>query len=53
MELISPECEASFEFIKRVLSFSGWEEADIKRTLDRLRQDKEFIEFSQDNEGEL
>jgi len=49
-ELISPEYEASLEFLKRVLSLSGWRKADIKRTLPIVQQDQEFIEFSSDEE---
>jgi len=49
-DLISPEYEASLEFLKRVLSLSGWRKADIKRTLPIVQQDQEFIEFSSDEE---
>ena len=40
VELISPEYEASLEFLRRILSVSGWEEVDIKRTLAALQQDR-------------
>lgn len=50
VELISPEYEASLEFLRRVLSVSGWKEADIKRVLARLRQDQEITEFTPDEE---
>jgi len=50
VELISPEYEASLEFLRRVFSVSGWKEADIKRTLAALRQDREVAEFSPDEE---
>lgn len=49
-ELISPEYEASLEFLRRVLSLSGWRKADIKRTLPIVQQDQEFVEFSPDEE---
>jgi CPA2 family monovalent cation:H+ antiporter-2 len=49
-ELVSPEYEASLEFLQRVLSVSGWRKADIKRTLVTLRRDKEIAEFSADEE---
>ncbi len=52
VELINLEYEASFEFIRRVFSISGWEETDVERTLAGLRQDKEIIEFSRDDEEE-
>ncbi len=50
MELISPEYEASLEFMRRILSASSWKEADIERTLAALRQDREIAEFSPDEE---
>lgn len=50
VELISPEYEASLEFLRRVLSVSGWKEADIKRTLAMLKQDQEITEFAPDEE---
>jgi CPA2 family monovalent cation:H+ antiporter-2 len=49
-EVVSPEYEASLEFIYRVLSVSGWRKTDIKRTLATLRRDKEIAEFSPDEE---
>jgi len=49
-ELISPEYEASLEFLRRVLSLSGWRKTDIKRTLPIVQQDQEFVEFSPDEE---
>ena len=49
-ELISPEYEASLEFLRRVLLVSGWRKADIKRTLPIVQQDQEFVEFSPDEE---
>jgi len=49
-ELISPEYEASLEFLRRVLLVSGWRKADIKRTLPIVQQDQEFVEFSPDDE---
>jgi len=49
-ELISPEYEASLEFLKRVLSVSGWKRTDIKQTLATVQQDQEIAEFSSDEE---
>jgi len=50
VELISPEYEASLEFLERILAASGWRKADIKRTLPIVQQDEEFVEFSPDEE---
>jgi CPA2 family monovalent cation:H+ antiporter-2 len=49
-ELISPEYEASLEFLRRILSVSGWKKADIKRTLSIVQEDQEIAEFSSDEE---
>ncbi len=45
-ELVSPEYEASLEFLKRTLSVSGWNKAEINKTIPIVQQDSEFIEFS-------
>jgi len=50
VELISPEYEASLEFLKRILVVSGWKKADIRQTLPVVEQDQEFVEFSSDEE---
>ena len=50
-ELISPEYEASLEFLKRALAMSGWRRADIKQTLPIVQQDQDFVEFSPDEEA--
>jgi len=49
-ELISPEYEASLEFIKRTLTAYGLKEADIKQALPIIEQDSEVVEFSTDEE---
>ncbi|MFC1874970.1 cation:proton antiporter [Chloroflexota bacterium] len=49
-ELISPEYEASLEFIKRTLAASGLKKADIKQALPIIEQDREVVEFSTDEE---
>ena len=49
-ELISPEYEASLEFLERVLSVYGRGKADITRTLARVRQDEEIAKFSPNEE---
>ena len=51
VELISPEYEASLEFLKRTLVVSGWKEADIRQTLPIAQQDQDFVEFSPDEEA--
>jgi len=50
-ELISPEYEASLEFLKRTLAVSGWKKADIKHTLPVVQRDRDFVEFSPEDEG--
>jgi CPA2 family monovalent cation:H+ antiporter-2 len=49
-ELISPEYEASLEFIERTLVTLGKKKAEIKQTLPIIEQDQEVVEFSPDEE---
>ena len=49
-ELVSPEYEASFRFIKRLFNIVGLEKADRKRLLALVRKDKEIAEFDPDQE---
>ncbi|MEE8194662.1 MAG: NAD-binding protein, partial [Dehalococcoidales bacterium] len=49
-ELVSPEYEASFRFLKRLLNIFGLEKADRKQVLAKMRQDEEITEFSPDDE---
>jgi CPA2 family monovalent cation:H+ antiporter-2 len=49
-DLISPEYEASLEFLERILAVSGWKEAEIEQALPIVQQDEEFVEFSPDEE---
>jgi CPA2 family monovalent cation:H+ antiporter-2 len=49
-EVVSPEYEASLEFLEKILSVSGWSKADVRRTLAALRQAKATAEFSSDEE---
>ena len=49
-ELISPEYEASLEFIRRTLAASGLKKADIKQALPIIEQDREVVEFSTEEE---
>ncbi|MCJ7763897.1 MAG: cation:proton antiporter, partial [Dehalococcoidales bacterium] len=50
IELISPEYEASLEFIRRTLTASGLKKAAIKQALPIIEQDREVVEFSTDEE---
>jgi CPA2 family monovalent cation:H+ antiporter-2 len=50
-ELISPEYEASLEFIRRTLSVVGWKKTDVKQALSTIQQDEDIAEFSQDPEA--
>lgn len=50
-QLISPEYEASLEFLKRTLAASGWKKAEIKHALPIVQQDQKFVEFSPDEEA--
>jgi len=47
-ELISPEYEASLEFLRRTLSAVGWGKADVKQALSKIQQVEEIAEFSQE-----
>jgi len=47
-ELVSPEYEASFRFIKRLFSIVGLEKGDRKRLLALVRKDEEIAEFNPD-----
>ncbi len=51
VELISPEYEASLQFIRRTLATSGWREAEIEQTLPLVKQDQEVVEFSPEAEA--
>ena len=50
-ELISPEYEASFEFIRRTLASIGWSRTRIQQAMSKLRYDEEIVEFSSGDEG--
>ncbi len=47
-ELVSPEYEASFRFIKRLLNVMNLDSPDRKRILALVRKDKEIVEFNPD-----
>jgi len=48
IELVSPEYEASFRFIKRLLNVVGLEKDERRRILAKIRKDKEIAEFNPD-----
>lgn len=47
-ELVSPEYEASFRFIKRLLNIMGLEKGERRRILSIVRKDEEIAEFDPD-----
>ncbi|MFC2035383.1 cation:proton antiporter [Chloroflexota bacterium] len=49
-ELISPEYEASLEFIRKTLSAIGWKKGDINQALSTIQKDEEIAEFSEEEE---
>ncbi|HEX79499.1 MAG TPA: sodium:proton exchanger [Dehalococcoidia bacterium] len=49
-ELISPEYEASLEFIRRTLTATGMKKTDIKQALPVIEQDQKVVEFSTEEE---
>ncbi|MAF85749.1 MAG: sodium:proton exchanger [Dehalococcoidales bacterium] len=49
-ELISPEYEASIEFLRKTLSAVGWKKADVNQALSTIQKDGEIAEFSEDDE---
>jgi CPA2 family monovalent cation:H+ antiporter-2 len=50
VELISPEYEASFRFMKRLLHFFGLKKSDRNQVLAKMRQDEEIAGFGPDEE---
>ena len=48
--LISPEYEASLEFVTRILTASGWGKAHIEQALAAMGQDHRIAEFGPDEE---
>jgi CPA2 family monovalent cation:H+ antiporter-2 len=47
-ELVSPEYEASYRFIKRLLNIVGLDKTARKRVLALIRKDEEIAEFNPD-----
>jgi CPA2 family monovalent cation:H+ antiporter-2 len=50
VELISPEYEASLEFLSRTLAASGMKGAEIRQALAVIQRDEKIVEFSPDQE---
>ena len=50
VEVISPEYEASLEFMRRILAASGRKKAGNRQTLPIVEKDKDFVEFNRDQE---
>jgi CPA2 family monovalent cation:H+ antiporter-2 len=50
-ELVSPEYEASFEFVRRTLASIGWSRTRIQQAMSKLRYDEEIVEFNSGDEG--
>jgi CPA2 family monovalent cation:H+ antiporter-2 len=49
-ELISPEYEASLEFLRKTLSAVGWKKADVNQALSTIQKDEEIAEFGEEEE---
>ena len=49
-ELISPEYEASLEFIRRTLSAVGWRKSDVKQAISTIEENEEIAEFTPEQE---
>jgi CPA2 family monovalent cation:H+ antiporter-2 len=50
-ELVSPEYEASFEFVRRILASVGWSRNKIRQAMGKLRYDEEIVDFGSVDEG--
>lgn len=51
VELISPEYEASLEFLRRIMTALGWEKSDIQKALPATEKERELVEFSPNEEA--
>ncbi|UCH50864.1 MAG: cation:proton antiporter [Chloroflexota bacterium] len=49
-ELVSPEYEASFEFLRHTLAYIGWSRSRIQKRISRIRNDEEITELSDGDE---
>ncbi|MDP6043472.1 MAG: hypothetical protein QGI57_03435, partial [Dehalococcoidales bacterium] len=50
VELVSPEYEASFRFVTRLIHIFGLKKSERKQVLAQMRQDGEITGFSPDEE---
>jgi CPA2 family monovalent cation:H+ antiporter-2 len=50
-ELVSPEYEASFEFVRLTLASVGWSRNRIRQAMSKLRHDEEIVDFGSVDEG--
>jgi CPA2 family monovalent cation:H+ antiporter-2 len=50
VELVSPEYEASLEFLRRIMTVLGWKETDIQKALPTMEKERELVEFSPNEE---
>jgi hypothetical protein len=50
VELVSPEYEASLEFVERVLKMSGWKNSRIQETMPAVASDDDFVAFAREGE---
>lgn len=50
IELVSPEYEASLEFLRRTLKAAGWTRRDIEKTLPTIEKEEKEMEFAADDE---
>ena len=51
VQLVSPEYEASLEFVRLILEASGWKATEIEKTMPLVEQGKELVDFSNDDES--
>jgi CPA2 family monovalent cation:H+ antiporter-2 len=51
LELVSPEYEASFEFVRRALASVGWSRNKIRQAMGKLRYGEEIVDFGNVDEG--
>ncbi len=50
-DLISPEYEASLEFMRRILAASGWKKADIRQAPPFVQPEQDLIQFTDEDEN--
>ena len=50
VNLISPEYEAGIEFLNRILTAEGWLQAEISKTVEKVRQNRKIVELDSERE---